>query len=1152
MSEEETEKPPTPSARSKRPRWKKKRWWTLFVLIAVLVWLDGPGWRWLGQRVAQAYLPDLGYKAEFQLEGRLTSGPIRVVGLELSSDTVVHQASIDGLEVRYSLLDAIKGQVEAIEVNGLHVEVDLDAAPKEEEPEEEKEPLDLEKTLADIRGRLLPVDVSIENLSVTIRRGEELVYALEPTNLHHAPGSSDFRAELGEMTLPQDRRIPAQTPTITWEPSRIDVDELWLLEGVSLAEVSATIGQPADYSGSLFIGETRIDLTTDLTSIDLVMKGPPLPVAEVERIAKIEIPVDATLTALDATVTDFTGGIETLDAVIELGVSDFDYDGWSSEEITLKATLAEDRVEAKVTLAPEGSPLVLDATADIDRSNNFLPLRAAAEVSLSEIRSILTEVRDRFTPGEDRPMPPNGLIRISATTDFADAMPEDAVATVSIVPNEEAPPIQLKANWSPDVPIAGSLTLPGLKFDGGFDPKKVAYEGTAALDAFSPTSLEPWLLPFGIRLPTGMQGTLAWSGSGEVREVVHRGDLEIENFEWQNGDPEVNPLIEVVGKATYTWPESLELETLRLETGDQTFVAKAELANQTLRVEELVWKEGETPLASGTAEIPLPENPADWKALLKLERPIKVDLDTPDLALSTLHRFLPETVRFPDDSRGTLQIDLTGTPADPILDATLSATNVGLISQSEIPPADLKFVASAKEKTLKLDGEIMVPDYPKATINAVTSWEPKQWANDPETATQAPLDAELRVSNFNLEPFGAQIPGVRKASGMVNLVALVTGTVGEPKPKATISLEGGSLDWHQASKPDLNKAELSIEVTEEAAVIQNFTANLASGTIDMSGKVDLDAFKPAGFDLTVTGRALPVLRNDSMIVRASTDLKLSGPWESATLGGSIKIVDSLIYKDFEILPIGSPISPTAEPSLPSIDSDTPAEMLAAIPEPFKNWKLDLGLATSTPFLIRGNLAGGEIYLDARIGGTVGAPRPSGGAKLREVVAQLPFSALTIQSGTVTFNPDQPFNPRLNIKGESTVRPYQIDIYIYGSVSNPVIQPTSNPPLPEAEILTLIATGTTTEGLADPSAASARAAQLVIEEMRRGRIGAVKTLRPLFKLLDNVDFQVGEQEAYSSRTFNSVTFNLDENWLLTAGISEEGYSRAKVTYLLRFR
>lgn len=30
----------------KRPRWKKKSWWCFLLLIATMIWLDGPGWRW--------------------------------------------------------------------------------------------------------------------------------------------------------------------------------------------------------------------------------------------------------------------------------------------------------------------------------------------------------------------------------------------------------------------------------------------------------------------------------------------------------------------------------------------------------------------------------------------------------------------------------------------------------------------------------------------------------------------------------------------------------------------------------------------------------------------------------------------------------------------------------------------------------------------------------------------------------------------------------------------------------------------------------------------------------------------------------------------------------------------------------------------------
>jgi autotransporter translocation and assembly factor TamB len=242
----------------------------------------------------------------------------------------------------------------------------------------------------------------------------------------------------------------------------------------------------------------------------------------------------------------------------------------------------------------------------------------------------------------------------------------------------------------------------------------------------------------------------------------------------------------------------------------------------------------------------------------------------------------------------------------------------------------------------------------------------------------------------------------------------------------------------------------------------------------------------------------------------------------------------------------------AEPQLPSVDSDSPAEMLSKIPTPFRDWKLDLALKTDNPFLIRGNLGNGEIYLDARLAGTLGSPRPTGHATLREITAQLPFSTLEIPTGRITLRPDAPFDPALEIRGGSKIRPYEVDLYIYGSLSDPRIQTTSNPPLPESEVLTLLATGATSEGVEDPSAASARAAQLLIEEIRRGRIEIVSGLRPLLSVLDKVEFQVGERDPYSNKKFNSASFELSDEWLLTAGFSEEGRTRAKVTYLIRFR
>ena len=126
------------------------------------------------------------------------------------------------------------------------------------------------------------------------------------------------------------------------------------------------------------------------------------------------------------------------------------------------------------------------------------------------------------------------------------------------------------------------------------------------------------------------------------------------------------------------------------------------------------------------------------------------------------------------------------------------------------------------------------------------------------------------------------------------------------------------------------------------------------------------------------------------------------------------------------------------------------------------------------------------------------------------------------------------------------------VYAYGRASDPQLVLTSNPPLPENEIMTLLATGTTTSGLEDPQAASSRALQLLVEEMRRGRFRLGKRLRPLLGLLDRVDFSLAEADPYSSESFSTATLSISDHWFLSAGMSATGDSRALAVWRLSFR
>jgi autotransporter translocation and assembly factor TamB len=222
-----------------------------------------------------------------------------------------------------------------------------------------------------------------------------------------------------------------------------------------------------------------------------------------------------------------------------------------------------------------------------------------------------------------------------------------------------------------------------------------------------------------------------------------------------------------------------------------------------------------------------------------------------------------------------------------------------------------------------------------------------------------------------------------------------------------------------------------------------------------------------------------------------------------------------------------------------------------VPEPFRDWALDVTLRSDEPFLIRGNLATGRITGSVKVGGTVGNPAPDGELMLSDFIASLPFSTLTVRSGTVAFTPEGGIDPILEIRGTAEPRPYQVSVYVYGNASDPQLVLTSSPPLPENEIMTLLATGTTTSELEDPQAASSRALQLLLEELRRGRFGFGKRLRPLLSLLDRVDFTLAEQDPYSDRSFSTATVQLTDRWYLTAGLGEQGNSRVLAVWRLRF-
>jgi translocation and assembly module TamB len=71
---------------------------------------------------------------------------------------------------------------------------------------------------------------------------------------------------------------------------------------------------------------------------------------------------------------------------------------------------------------------------------------------------------------------------------------------------------------------------------------------------------------------------------------------------------------------------------------------------------------------------------------------------------------------------------------------------------------------------------------------------------------------------------------------------------------------------------------------------------------------------------------------------------------------------------------------------------------------------------------------------------------------------LPASTLELRSGTLTIEPLEPLDPRLDLQLGSRVRGYDVNVRVGGTYSEPEVEFSSTPPLPAEDILLLLLTG----------------------------------------------------------------------------------------------
>lgn len=666
------------------------------------------------------------------------------------------------------------------------------------------------------------------------------------------------------------------------------------------------------------------------------------------------------------------------------------------------------------------------------------------------------------------------------------------------------------------------------------------YSGKFRANISDLSKLQPLLRTFGNKNELGGSFRLDWEGSGEVAKFKNSGELHLA---LDNGRYGGARSLQATADATYS-PEGLDVPTIFLRSDKMDFQAIAQAKGETLEISKIQLDQGQAKYAGGYISIPfIWKNLGTDKPVLPSNGKVTAVFQSENLDIKKLF----QDIGLKPAASGLLNVklDAHGTLAD--LDARLDVQMRDLRSLNlpKFEPASVDLTAEAKGKQLKMVGKLQQAKIQPLELTANLPFDVPKIANDKKFADDTPVTAKLHMGRSSVNFMRQFIPGVETLDGDAALDVDVKGTIGQPALSGSGDMTINVARMSDPTLPAVQNFKARMTFANDKLTLEQFGGELSGGRFTLTGGVTFPRLTQPTLDFQFKADSALIARNDTLTARADADVKIAGPFNSASVTGTIAMTNSQFLKNLDLLPIGLPGRPAPQPpaSRPALSIPQP---------PLRDWTFDLTLKTKDPFLIRGNLATGGAISEVHLTGTGLHPDLQGWVRLENVDATLPFSRLEISAGFLYIDPTDPLNPKIDMHGRSVIRDYTINVYIYGTLIAPEAIFTSEPPLPQEEIISLLATGTTREELTgNNNVLAGRAAMLLVQQLYR-KVFKKGEGTQSSSVFDRLDLDIGTVDPRTGQQQAIARFKINDQFVVLGDLGVGGDYRGMVKYLIRFK
>jgi translocation and assembly module TamB len=270
------------------------------------------------------------------------------------------------------------------------------------------------------------------------------------------------------------------------------------------------------------------------------------------------------------------------------------------------------------------------------------------------------------------------------------------------------------------------------------------------------------------------------------------------------------------------------------------------------------------------------------------------------------------------------------------------------------------------------------------------------------------------------------------------------GPMQNPALQGNIDFQDCSLSLEDLPN-GLSQLRGTLEFNQNRLEVRSLTAMTGGGQLTVGGYL---AYQHGIFaNLTATGKAVHIRYPDGVSSLADATMQLQGTQNNLLLSGDVLITRFAVSPDLDLAALAS-------------QTGTSVQAIAPPDAPSNHVRLDVRIVSSPQLNFQNAFAklAGDVNL--RLRGTLAAPSLLGAVSITEGSALIAGTRYELERGDITFTNPVRIEPTIDLSATAHVEDYDISLGLHGSPQKLSVTYRSDPPLPESDVVSLLALGHT--------------------------------------------------------------------------------------------